>query len=366
LPGLGVSLLTVGTVLGIGTAVTEEGSSDRLRVYVLGLVVFPLTSSFTTGQATVNFIKKTTPPEYYVFSDAFSAAMLTTLGIQAIAYTAAIITNQPILLIGALSSTFLGGKAGAKSHIKKMKQFADDWDRGIEYKRVNPGSSLTDESFIDKNDDINPMDTVIVNPYQNLIQNVDYDKEIYNRTIRTGVISSIVSSGLLLLMTDGYRIGKDDTKFVNYNFRPAFIGATVFGTFATTAGLNYSVKRYTPIAPEQRYNANLHSIIATGGTFIGLYGLSEITGSPIPGMVSLVAAPVAGAYAGMLNHKKNLQYSSTNWNLKHSESWLKPSMIPESSIGLELVPDLSDPTIDMDVGSIRKSVVPVVKMTWRF
>src|SRR5690606_10244951 len=155
-----------------------------------------------TGIATVKTIKRTTPPEYHVYSDAFPAAMLTTLGIQSIAYLTALVTNQPIFLLGVVPSTFIGGRVGAKAHLKILKRYADDWDRGIEYKRVNPSSNLIFESFIDKNDDINPMDTVTVNPYQNLIQNVDYNKEIYNRTIRTGVISSIVSSGLLLLMTD--------------------------------------------------------------------------------------------------------------------------------------------------------------------
>src|SRR5690606_3650853 len=65
LPGLGVGLLTGGAVLGIGIATTEEGSWDRLGVYVLGLIVFPITSSFTTGIATVKTIKRTTPPEYH-------------------------------------------------------------------------------------------------------------------------------------------------------------------------------------------------------------------------------------------------------------------------------------------------------------
>jgi hypothetical protein len=364
--GLGIGLLSSIAVAGVVFVSTKEDSWDRLLVVFLPMITYPIASSFATGTGAEKAIKRSTPEEYRVYSGAFPSAMLVTLGVQAVSVTLTALTEQQVFLIGVLASTFIGGNAGAKNHIKTMTRYADEWDEGVEYLRVNPGANIAIESLVNKNNDFNPVDTVTVNPYQNLIQNKGYSNKIVGRTIKTGALTGIITSTILLAMSEGSNFRNGSKRFVDYDFNPSFLGATIFGTFATSGAFSYSIKRYTPVPPILRHNANLHTVLATGGTFGALYYASELTDSPIPGLASLVIAPVAGALVGMHSHKKNLEYSSSSWNLKQSDSWLKPNMIPESSIGLELVPDLSDPTIDMDVGSIRKSVVPVVKMTWRF
>lgn len=364
--GLGIGLLSSIAVSGVAFVTTKEDSWDRLLVIIMPMITYPIASSLATGVGVEKAIKRSTPAEYRVFSGAFPSAMLTTLGVQAVSVTLAATTERPIFLLGVFASTFIGGNAGSKNHVKTMNRYADEWDKGIEYLRVNPGSDISIESLVNKNNGFNPLDTVTVNPYQNLIHSKPYGKKIVGRSIKTGAFTSIITSSILLAMSEGSNIGNGKKRFVHYDFNPAFIGAAIFGSFATSGAFSYSVKRYTPVAPILRHNANLHTVLATGGAFGALYYASDLTDSPIPGIASLVVAPTVGVLFGMRAHKKNLESSSSSWNMKHSDSWLKPNLIPESGLGFELVPDLSNQKSNLDTGSIRQSLVPVAKITWRF
>jgi len=366
LRGVGIGLIVTAGTMGLVYATTNDNSWDRaFGMVYMSFITYPIASTIGTASGLNKQIKRSTPVDYRVYSNALPVAMLTTLGIQVASAALIITTERPIFMLGILASTFIGGNIGAKSHIKTMNRYADDWDRGIEYLRVNPGSDLSIESLVTPNDAFSRLDTATVNPYQHLIQK-EYSNKILTQSITAGTVTSILLSTVLLTLTDGSNFRDGNIRFVQYDFKPAFLGSTIFSTVATLGGFNNAVKRDTPIPPIQRYNTSIYTVLATGGTFGALFYASELADSPVPGIASLVVAPVTGALVGMHFHKKNLAYSSSIWSQRHSETWLKPNMIPESSLGIELVPDLSNQDFDLDTGTIRQSLVPVVKMTWRF